>query len=535
MRVALVFPPSASPTYTPLGVAALSAFLADRLRSAKIATVDANLDAWEWIAGDVEKGHDCIRFLRGQEGDFFDRELYREQQATWELMDVALGRLGTRLKHSLGAGGEPDAIDPVLDALTSSILSSDPELVGFSLFSLSQVVWTVALAQRIARRRGTTRPRIILGGAACPALNVEELLVACSSVDGVVLGEGEIPLLRLAAGAPLEKVPGLVYRKDGGIARNRQPDTSSLKSMPPPDFGALPLGRYFNPSPVLPVLYSRGCKWRRCRFCAHNSSFGGYRTKGAERCVGELEGYARRHGATHFYFADLYVDAPDLESLADELLGRGLPVHYHALGRPTGEYSFHRLEKLASTGLRWVSWGVESGSQRLLDVAGKGTNAETAARVLADARSAGISNLMMMIFGLPTSCDADLQQTFDFIERVYADIDAMTASAFALFRNTPFARNARRFGLTVAGPHEELRVGERPIHSSRLHFREIGEHGGLRPPRGPVEVGEWLRRRRWLGEVPFLEGVACEHYLLHVSRRAGHTVASPSTPRRHAA
>ncbi|MBE0616729.1 MAG: radical SAM protein, partial [Proteobacteria bacterium] len=330
-------------------------------------------------------------------------------------------------------------------------------------------------------------------------------------------------------------VPGLVYREGPAVGRNRAAQTESLRGLPAPDFSGLPLDRVFNPVPVLPALYSRGCKWRRCRFCAHNFSYGGYRAKAAQRCVDELEGYATRHGARHFYFADLYVDAPDLEALADEILARRLDLHFHVLGRPTRDYTAARLEKLAAAGCRWISWGVESGSQRLLDVAGKGTQVETVERVLRDSHAAGISNLAMMIYGLPTSGDEDLRQTFGFLERVYPTVDAMTASAFALFENTPFARSAPRFGLAVTGLQEEVRVGSHPVRSRRFGFREQAADGSLRPPRGAVEVGEWQRRRQWLGDVPFLERVACEHYLLHVAPVVGGTLQPHLPPTRRAA
>ena len=55
------------------------------------------------------------------------------------------------------------------------------------------------------------------------------------------------------------------------------------------------------------------------------------------------------------------------------------------------------------------------------------------------------------------------------------------------------------------------------------------------PPRGAVEVGMWQGRRRWLGDGPFLEGVACEHYLLHVAPRVTGCQTPPmESPRRAA-
>ncbi len=198
----------------------------------------------------------------------------------------------------------------------------------------------------------------------------------------------------------------------------------------------------------------------------------------------ELQALGARHGARHFYFADLYVDAPDLEALADAILRRGLDVRFHVLGRPVAGSTRPRLEKLAATGGRWIRWGVESGSQRLLDVAAKGTTVPVVERVPDNAHRAGISNLMMMIYGLPTSTDEDLAETFAFIKRVYPRVDAITASPFALFDGTAFAHRAELFGLQVTGADEELRVAGVPVRSTRLHCRERSAEGSLRPRRG---------------------------------------------------
>ncbi|HSH69464.1 MAG TPA: radical SAM protein, partial [Deferrisomatales bacterium] len=461
---------------------------------------------------------------------------YREQQSGgWASAEKALSHLDGRVKRQLATGDPDTELDQWLDALLAPVLAEDPELVGFSLFSLAQLPWAVALAQRL-RSTGAGRPRtLVFGGAACSALRVDDLLEACGFLDGVVVGEGEAALLALCRCTDPGAVPGLVSRANGVLHRTRAQRACEPWAYPSPDFSALPLERYFNPSPVLPVLYSRSCKWRRCRFCAHCSSFGRYGAKAPEALVDELQALGARHGARHFYFADLFVDAPDLEALADAILRRGLDVRFQVLGRPVAGYTPQRLEKLVAAGCRWISWGVESGSQRLLDIAGKGTTVPVVERVLGNAHRAGISNLMMMIYGLPTSTDEDLDETFAFIERVYPWVDAMTASPFALFGGTPFARRAEHFGLVVTGADEELRVAGVPVRSTRLHFGERSTDGGLRPSRGAVEVGMWQGRRRWLGQIPFLEGVACEHYLLHVASRLTGRQTPPMEPPRRAA
>lgn len=56
---------------------------------------------------------------------------------------------------------------------------------------------------------------------------------------------------------------------------NRKPDTLAAADVPLPMFEDLDPRARWNPTPVLPVVFSRGCKGRRCRFCAHNLSYSG--------------------------------------------------------------------------------------------------------------------------------------------------------------------------------------------------------------------------------------------------------------------
>jgi hypothetical protein len=155
-------------------------------------------------------------------------------------------------------------------------------------------------------------------------------------------------------------------------------------------------------------------------------------------------------------------------------------------------------------------------------------------RVVRDTADAGISNLLMMIFGLPTSSDPDLRQTLRLLEDLHDSVDALAISSFALWAGTPFARSANQYGIRATGARELLRIQGVPLHSHRLNFLEASGDGSPRPPRGPFEVAEWEKRKRWMGEPGFLEQLPCEHYLLHVTRRAG-VFAGPLSPHRHAA
>ena len=206
-----------------------------------------------------------------------------------------------------------------------------------------------------------------------------------------------------------------------------------------------------------------------------------------------------------------------MEVLAEEIINQGLNIYFHIMGRPTNDYTPEVLQKLFAAGCRWISWGIESGSQRLLDISLKGTSAETIRRIIKDSHRAGISNLLMMIFGLPTGTDEDFDATMDLLDDLIDSTDAMTASSFQLFDKTAFAAQAKAFGMEIMGREILFSSEHGSVHSNRLFYREKDKNGTTRPPRGPLELNRLQRRRLWDKQDSIFQYLTCEHYLLYAS------------------
>ena len=522
MRAVLVFTPLANPTYVPLGISTLCEYIKANVPACHIRAVDLNLDLWHDTAGRSEQGCAFRDFMQGRNGDFYDRDLYDHHLATWVDLAQVHEQYARDSKIYLEAGILTVSLEPVLARCAKKVLADDPELIGISVMYPRQVVFSLALAKYISagfEGRVDVRPSIIFGGATISALRPEEILTACPFVDAVFSGEGEIGLQMLCEGQPYERIGGLAWRSEGRVICNPKPDTIPLVRVPQPRFDGLDLNAYFTPRPVVPVIYSRGCKWRKCRFCAHNFSYSGYRKRENVQFVNYLSEMNANQGVRDFYFADQYVDAEDMELLSREILRRGLRIHFHIMGRPTDTYTPDILKTLSQAGCRWISWGVETGSQRLLDICGKGTQVQVIRRVLRDAHAAGISNLLMMIFGLPTSRDEDLKATLDFLDDAAPWVDDVTCSSFQLWEKTGFAANAAGYGLKVVEWDRFVTCPQGPIHSLRLEFREKGADGSYRPGRGAMEVVQWQRRKKMARWHSIYDGLCCEHYLLYAAEQ----------------
>ncbi|MBE0536263.1 MAG: B12-binding domain-containing radical SAM protein [Phycisphaerae bacterium] len=531
MKASLVFAPPANPTYTPLGIATLAEYIRHKEPQVQIETLDLNISTWHLLADRSEWGRACRHFMQGKTGDFFDRPQYAaHQQAVMEI-GHGLEKCLSSTRQYLEGGDLTGDLKEMLDYWATLVLQQDPELIGLSIMYPRQVLTSLALAKylkSILHESGRAERRIVLGGATISALNPQEILQACSFVDAVVGGEGERALQMLCRGEAFEKIGGLSFRRPGRIVTNRKQETLSLMDIPLPSFDGVDLAAYLNPEPVASVIFSRGCMWRQCRFCAHNFSYSGYRRRAIVPFVDHLAKVNASKGVRHFYFADQYVDADDMKCLADEIIRKGLDIAFHLMGRPTASYTAEVCRRLYEAGCRWISWGVESGSQRLLDVCSKGTRVETIERVVRNAHEAGIANLVMMIFGLPTSCDSDLDATFDLLDALADVTDDITSSSFQLWGKTAFAANPAAFGLKITGREHFFDSPSGPVHSLRLFYRETVGDGTLRLPSGPLEIARWQRRQRLVGRRQELEGLSCEHTLLYTARRSAKR--SPAGP-----
>lgn len=513
MRITLVFPPRTGPTYMPLGVACLAAVAS----SQKIAIdqFDANLELWNSLCDDNAFLGAMRTFARGSLDGFLDPGAYATNMSYMGEGIRRIDELEQQARQYLAGNGLGTELSALMARHGQRMLRAEPEIVGFSVMYLDQLPFVLAQAKYLHEELSAPC-RVVLGGAAMSALDPVELLQAAPWIDGVIVGEGEVPFAALLAGQTLGQIPGCTYRDGAGVVSTGNPESlDDLSTLAMPDFSVLADGGYFNPVPVLSIYGCRGCKWRRCRFCSHNQSFGRHRQRPPLTVALEMLARQNSYGCRHFYFVDQYVDPIYLDALSDAILAMKLDCRFQIMARTIADYTPALLAKAARAGCCWISWGMESGSQRLLTLMNKGTEPEASFAVLKNASAVGISNLLMMIFGAPGSDDRALDDTFSFLDRSWPYVDGMTASAFVLFAETDYGRHPDKYGLEVIGTNAILDIGGRPIHDMKLRFRREGEDGRAESPLAAREIDLWERRRAWLPPLPFHGRLCCEHYLLY--------------------
>lgn len=229
-----------------------------------------------------------------------------------------------------------------------------------------------------------------------------------------------------------------------------------LDQTPFADFTDFPWERY--PMRIIPLMTGRGCQWAKCAFCSDVVSANGlsFRTRSIGHVLSEMEEQARRHATRNFLFLDLKLNSrPDMlrgiaEGLPSRVPGAEWIGTVHVDTRSDNGLSRRDLKTAVRGGMRRVSFGLESGSQRLLDRMKKGSTVEGNSQFIRDAHEVGLSTRCTMFAGYPGETEEDMAATADFLEAHEAYLDRVRFNAFSLLDDTPiFKKMAEQSGAYI--------------------------------------------------------------------------------------
>lgn len=513
MRVDLVFAPFTGVTYPYLSTAVLTAYVKQESAHA-VSQIDLNqrlvahLLAPETLAAELAGAEELVsesrgRRLVGSDVLRFARcatlaavgptlisalpeamEIIRSERAVHEPAEIALAdyvvSLGLKAATALHP---PDALDfsePLYGvqaadpkSLRTAVTCEDSkflqwydaliqpgeltgDVVGLSIVYQGQVLPGLLLAQWLRRHRPNAH--ILIGGPFFTAHR--ELLPRhpwlFDLVDAFVVFEGEQPLVgyldALESGHPLGQIPGLVFNGTEGVQDTGAPVPIPAATLPTPDFGGLPLSEYHAPAPVLPLLASRGCYWR-CAFCTHHYIYGdSYRVRPRAAIAGDLETLVTKYGCEHVYFVDESISPKLIRHISASVAELDRDIRWGCELRLERSLSDDDLARAAQSGCRVLSFGLESGSQRVLDLMHKGITVAEVRRLLNACSRVGIHAHVMCIVGFPGEREVDSDETVALLEDFSDKLDLVGLSYFVLLRHSPVEQDPARYGVHSVRP-----------------------------------------------------------------------------------
>jgi hypothetical protein len=525
MKLLLAFTPFHTPASPPFGLACLKGAVEQARRDVTIRIVDWNLAFFHrWLTGNMPDlchlhptrlaGMVCPWLIaQSGAGQMILADLTHlpttpdEQNRTMQaarLLDDFYNRLAGFYHDILfpfvegRAALSIEAQDALFGAELAQVQAEQPDLAGFSILSEQNLLYALALGKVIKQRFNIP---IALGGAMMSHLEPVELLQAFPWLDYVFFGEAEKNLADFIDAWPEQQfasVYGLAYRRGRKIIECCKAPPLPLNQLPYPNFDDFPLTQYIVPEPVLPIITCRGCYWGKCTFCSHTRPYGPVvRMRRPEQVVNEITHQINRYGARRFLFVDEAISPKMLRHLSEEILARGLEIQFGAEGVRVEKAFDEALLRLAyRAGLRWVYVGIESGTQRLLELIDKGIEIETVERFIEMCRRVGITPQLSFIVGLPGTTPAELQNEISFLQRY-----PMDSSSFVLLLGSPMQERPDNFGIRIEDRQVLYTTPHGLVHSPRFYFT-VEE--GLSPAQADAiveQAGPRRRMRPHLGEV----------------------------------
>ena len=256
----------------------------------------------------------------------------------------------------------------------------------------------------------------------------ENALKETKAFDLIVRKEGELTFLelldRIQANKGFEDVLGTTVRTKNGIQRNEdRPFLHDLDSLPSPAYHLLPLDSYHRMGKtIFPIVTSRGCvQW--CDFCSTVRMFGrGYRVRSPKKVVDDMEMLHGKYGESQFTFYDdaFTINRNHTLEMCADIKARKLDVEWDCETR-VDAVDKELLEKMRDAGCITIWFGVESGSEKILDKMHKKINREQVREAFKMAQKVGMMTIASAVIGFPGETEETAWETINFINSLNPD------------------------------------------------------------------------------------------------------------------
>ena len=353
----------------------------------------------------------------------------------------------------------------IIDAMTvgMTIEELEREVTGFAPDLIVAEVSTPTFRNdaKVMRRLKALRPDAVTSMAGTHVSALPEESLRESGVDLLLINEAEATISELCAllseypdisrhKDALGKIAGLAFMNDEECVIT--PDrgyVKDLNALPFPARHLLPNESYkmpfFEDKPFVTLIPTRGCPWK-CTFCRAGSVWGrAVRTRCPENVIEEIRQVKSDFAITSIVFMtdSLTLNKRWAKEFFEALAEAHLGVEWICNSR-VDAVDVEMLDLMKRAGCTLISYGIESGSQAILDAVKKEISLEQAAEAIRLTRKAGITAMAYFIIGLPGETWDTIEQTLQFAEQI--DTDYVNFHIATPFPGTEFYETAKKNG-----------------------------------------------------------------------------------------
>ncbi len=436
-RVLLVLLPFWTPLIPPLGISGLKSYLKEHGFNAK--TLDANteiifkeiLDLYfntlrkivpeEKWGNFLKSGYEVLRNHMAAHLNYTDIEQYHTlitlliyRNYYVRVLNSQVGELAAVLEQFYQR----------LDIYLTGVLEEEkPDVLGIS--TTSGTLPATIRAFEIVHEK-FPHIRTVMGGCLFSwdlhqSPDFQFFLEQIPHVDKIIIGEGEQLFLKLLQGELPESQRIFSLADLGGKALE-------ISKTAAPDLTDFDTKKY----PYLVISGSIGCSFN-CNFCNFPTLYGKFRKKNARRIVEEMTALYKKHHSQLFFMSDLLIN-PILTELTEAMKDSEYMFYWDGhlradapVGNPENTLAWRRA------GMYRARLGLESGSQRVLDLMNKNLTVEQSKAALSSLAYAGIKTSVFIVVGFPGETGEEFRMTLDMIEEYKNEIWHVESTPFQYF------------------------------------------------------------------------------------------------------
>lgn len=412
MKITLAFLPAWLPLTPPLGITSLGSFL--KLQSVEVDLLDLNSEIHKLSSApalwDMERGIEWMK-----------ENSYKK---------IVHPHIEEHLKKS-----------------AMKLAFSESRVIGFSIYSSNYRPTRIFIKLLKNLNKDV---KIILGG---PGINKAQVIkdIEEGLIEAAIFGEGEVATLNLLKfwDGKLEKseLGNAIVKLENEIYESPGYPLMKMRELPTPNFNQFNLSNYY--SEVLPIEFSRGCV-ASCTFCSETNYWVSFRTKSVDQIIEELKSGIQNHQVKSFRVVDSLMNGNMklLVGLAEKIIQEKLEIKWFGYCRINPKMTPDVLNTLKKAGCVSIMYGLETGSQKVLNLMNKKVNVEDNYSVVIDTFKSGIRVEAEILVGFPGETLIDYFKTLYmlFCLRKYLS-SVSTGSPMEVVRNSEVFDNPDKFGV----------------------------------------------------------------------------------------